>query len=283
MSIPSAREAAYEMLGHCPQEDPVWAMASGRDHLLFYGRIKGVPEAQLNDKVNTLLTRLGFEDADKDKIVKTYSGGMRRKLSVGIALIGQSKLLFLDEPSCAVDAAAKRHLWKVLRRRAPNQTVVMTTHSMEEAEAICDRIAIQVKGQLRCLGTPTHIKAKYGSGYQFEIDSPARTEEEMTAFLHREISPDASLIEHHSDRFLYQLPAIGNGGLSLGTVFSKMQANKDTMNIIDYSISRPSLEQVFLRMAKDQLEDATAEEQPVDRSGTIQPSQGQELQQIIEE
>merc|ERR1719326_597950 len=106
---------------------------------------------------------------DSNKPAGQYSGGMKRKLSVGIALIGQSPLLFLDEPSAAVDAGAKRHLWKVIKLRGPDQTVVLTTHSMEEAEALCDRIAIQVKGQLRCLGTPMHIKHKYGSGYQLEL------------------------------------------------------------------------------------------------------------------
>merc|ERR1712150_67613 len=97
------------------------------------------------------------------------SGGMKRKLSVAIALIGDSSILFLDEPSAAVDAGAKRHLWKVIKLRAPSQTVVITTHSMEEAEALSDRIAIQVKGQLRCLGTPLHIKSRYGSGYHLEL------------------------------------------------------------------------------------------------------------------
>merc|ERR1719230_1786056 len=102
-----------------------------------------------------------------------YSGGMKRKLSVGIALIGHSHMLFLDEPSAAVDAGAKRHLWKVIKMRASNQTVVLTTHSMEEAEALCSRLAIQVKGQLRCLGTAMHLRNKYGSGYQLELFATA--------------------------------------------------------------------------------------------------------------
>merc|ERR1719230_1730151 len=106
-----------------------------------------------------------------------YSGGMKRKLSVGIALIGHSRMLFLDEPSAAVDAGAKRHLWNVIKNRATDQTVVLTTHSMEEAEALCDRLAIQVKGQLRCLGTPMQIRNKYGFGYQLEIYSAAQSRE----------------------------------------------------------------------------------------------------------
>merc|ERR1719203_1481503 len=160
---------AYKLLGVCPQEDPLWETITGRQHLLFYGKVKGVPLEGLAARVDSLLYRLGLEASDADKPVGQYSGGMKRKLSVAIALIGDPPLMFLDEPSAAVDAAAKRHLWKVIKMRLSSQTVVLTTHSMEEAEALCDRIAIQVKGQLRCLGSPNDIKQKYASGYQLEL------------------------------------------------------------------------------------------------------------------
>ena len=77
--------------------------------------------------------------------VETYSGGMKRKLCVAIALVGRPRVLLLDEPSAAVDASGKRHVWKVLRGRSPDQTVLLTTHSMEEADALCDRLAIQAR------------------------------------------------------------------------------------------------------------------------------------------
>jgi len=257
MSSGPGMSAAYEMLGLCPQVDPLWEFISGREHLLFYGRVKGVPEADLGAKVSALLFRLGFEVADSDKAAGQYSGGMKRKLSVGISLIGQSPLLFLDEPSAAVDAGAKRHLWKVIKRRAPTQTVVLTTHSMEEAEALCDRIAIQVKGQLRCLGTPSHIKKKYGSGYQLDIFCSAQgqgvTAHEMTTFLQTKLSPEITLLENHAGHYLYQLPSMGRGSsLSLGKVFSEMQDNMQAMRINEYSLAQPSLEQVFIRFAREQ-------------------------------
>eukprot|EP00913_Durusdinium_trenchii_P024376 g22885.t1 len=197
-------EEAYRNLGVCPQVDPLWEHLTGKEHLMFFGRIKGVPEADLSRTVDALLYRLGLDGADANRKTTEYSGGMKRKLSLAIALIGRSPVLFLDEPSAAVDAGAKRHLWKVIQRRGREQTVVVTTHSMEEAEALCDRIAIQdrvgargekrrkshrwvgelvasvkrskmqVRGQLRCLGSPLHIKAKYGSGYQLELFSNDR-------------------------------------------------------------------------------------------------------------
>merc|ERR1712048_1042130 len=186
--------------------------------------------------------------------------------------IGHSPLMFLDEPSAAVDAGAKRHLWKVIKNRAPDQTVVLTTHSMEEAEALCDRLAIQVKGQLRCLGTPMHIRNKYGFGYQLELFATSQasrgstmtaggpsqaffatsTSTETTAsgsadrimnFVRTSISSEAKLIEHHGDRFLFQLPAL-SGQLSLGRVLTNVTMHKHELGIYDWSIERPTLEQV---------------------------------------
>jgi len=274
---------AYKVLGVCPQVDPLWESLSGRNHLLYYGRLKGVPEATLASTVNLLLQRLGLEVFDADKPAKEYSGGMKRKLSLGIALIGHSPMLFLDEPSAGVDAGAKRHLWKVIKLRGPDQTVVLTTHSLEEAEALCNRMAIQVKGQLRCLGTSMHIKRKYGSGYQLEIltkpgvqeqlasgsdrPAPARAEgnertqasgppEAIMRFVREKISPDAEVLESHADRHLFQMPPMSAGsGLSLGHMFTELQQNIRALNIADYTITQPSLEQVFLRFAREQADE----------------------------
>merc|ERR1712088_489239 len=120
-----------------------------------------------------------------------------------------------------------------MRRR--DQTVLLTTHSMEEAEAMSNRIAIQVRGQLRCLGSPLHIKMKYGSGYQVEL------------FVEGAASVDLA------GRFLFQLPPEGDtvhsAGLTLGKIFQEVQQNVQTLGIMDYSIMQPTLEQVFLRFA----------------------------------
>merc|ERR1712139_338568 len=135
----------------------------------------------------------------------TYSGGMKRKLSLGIALIGPSSVLFLDEPSAAVDAGAKRLLWQAIKMRAKSKSVIITTYSMEEAEAVCDRIGIQVLGSIRCLGTPIHLKLRYGSGYQMEIRLKSNPEglkvlgsiEEVTHFVKSSLTQEASLLEAH--------------------------------------------------------------------------------------
>ncbi|CAK8999256.1 unnamed protein product, partial [Durusdinium trenchii] len=260
-------EEAYRNLGVCPQVDPLWEHLTGKEHLMFFGRIKGVPEADLSRTVDALLYRLGLDGADANRKTTEYSGGMKRKLSLAIALIGRSPVLFLDEPSAAVDAGAKRHLWKVIQRRGREQTVVVTTHSMEEAEALCDRIAIQVRGQLRCLGSPLHIKAKYGSGYQLELFSndrrgPDAWEEKAQEFKRfvETIAPGSSLLEQHGGRFLFQLPALSQDSGSLGAIFQEVQKNMAALEVLDYSITQPSLEQVFVRFAREQDEEEQEEE-----------------------
>lgn len=276
------RLAALQSLGNCPQVDPLWPTLTGRQHLLFYGKIKGLPPQLQTQQAASLLKAMGFSDFDADKPTLGYSGGMRRKLSLSIALIGSPPTLLLDEPSAAVDAAAKRHLWRVVRQREQGQTVILTTHSMEEAEALSDRLAIQVKGRLRCVGTPDHIKNTHGAGYQLEVlvsrsataESAAQTGSyqrqgsftsmsggpapEVLKFI-SDLCSNAKLLEHHEGRYLFQLPvlkAVGacKGEVSLAALFSWMQAGYEAIGMQDYSISRPSLEQVFIRFSKEQQE-----------------------------
>merc|ERR1712007_175608 len=151
---------------------------------------------------------------------------------------------------------------------------------MEEAEALCDRIAIQVKGQLRCLGSPNHIKQKYGNGYQLEVfcskDTPlplpsiesqmsqrstqSRTSipppdrtERISHFIESNISSSAKLLESHADRYLFQLPPLSRDNpVTLGKIFMVLQVHMAEIGITDYSLTQPSLEQVFLRFAREQ-------------------------------
>jgi len=264
ISQPDGREAAFKQLGVCPQVDPLWAKLSGREHLKFYGRIKGVPEIDLAREVSNLLSRLGFEQADADKCVEIYSGGMKRKLSLGIALIGNSPLLFLDEPSVAVDAGAKRHLWQVIKKRARNQTVVLTTHSMEEAEALCNRVAIQIRGQLRCIGTPRHLKMRYACGYKLEIypsvqyllSSSQQCDHArlLLDFLHTNLSSQISVADQQPGRCIFLMGSPSESGFTLGKLFASLQRYKQKLGIADYSLLQPSLEQVFLSFAREQEE-----------------------------
>lgn len=137
---------------------------------LFYD-LKGLEAEKKEEAIDSKINELNLQKY-RDKISGTLSGGNKRKLSTALAMLGNPNVVFLDEPSTGMDPKARRYMWKVIGRVASdrkNVTVVLTTHSMEEAEALSSRLAIMVKGNFRCIGTPQHIKKKYGEGLQIEV------------------------------------------------------------------------------------------------------------------
>jgi len=159
------------MLGICGQTDIIWESLTGREHLVLACSLRRIPVAEHEHVVCTLLDDLGFKKW-ADKPVKVYSGGTRRKLCVAIALVGGTSMVLLDEPSTGVDPVSKRLMWDLLRKERQRRTLVLTTHSMTEAEALSSRIAIMGKGELRCIGSPQHIKSKYGRGVYLQVQAP---------------------------------------------------------------------------------------------------------------
>ncbi|EER00801.1 conserved hypothetical protein [Perkinsus marinus ATCC 50983] len=159
-------------IGYCPQDSPLLEGLTTEEHLILYGRIRGVLPAVLEDHVSELLEILQLERYS-DKMATRLSGGNQRKLCVGIALVGQPSLLFLDEPTTGVDPDARRRIWDVIHKiahgRAKSSAVVLTTHSMEEADALCETMVIQVDGQFRCIGSSQQIKTDYGQGFKLWI------------------------------------------------------------------------------------------------------------------
>lgn len=149
-----------------------------REQLELYYDMKGLPmnirERLIDDKINELNLK------KYEKILSgTLSGGNKRKLSVACAMIGDPSILFLDEPSTGMDPQARRFMWRVISSIATEKkqsTIILTTHSMEEAEALSTRLGIMVQGNFKCIGTPQHIKSKFGEGYELEvkIHAPSR-------------------------------------------------------------------------------------------------------------
>ena len=122
----------------------------------------------------------------ENKLSGTLSGGNKRKLSVAMAMIGNPKIIFLDQPSTGMDPKARRFMWKVISRIATEKkqsTIILTTHSMEEAEALSTRLSIMVKGNFKCIGTPQHIKSKYGDGFEIEIRLHSIIKEEINKII----------------------------------------------------------------------------------------------------
>ena len=158
----------FSGLGYCPQFDGLIDSLTGRDHLLMYARLKGIPEDYIVDLVDRCIDSLHLQE-HADKQCHKYSGGNKRKLALAISLIGAPKTILLDEPSTGVDPVARRAMWNIIAGAKRDRSIILTTHSLEEADALCDSIGIMVNGELKCLGSAQHLKSKYGQGYFMEL------------------------------------------------------------------------------------------------------------------
>lgn len=158
-SILKAARAVKQKTNLSPQETAVAPNLSVRENLRLMARIYGLQAGESAQKVEELIERLGLGDY-ADERAKRLSGGMQRRLSIGMALISDPQILFLDEPTLGLDVRARRKLWGSLLELKGSVTIVLTTHYMEEAEALADRIAIIDRGRLQALGTVEELKAE---------------------------------------------------------------------------------------------------------------------------
>uniref|UniRef100_A0A9L0IJF8 ABC transporter domain-containing protein n=1 Tax=Equus asinus TaxID=9793 RepID=A0A9L0IJF8_EQUAS len=154
-------------IGYCPQSDPMLNHMTGRELLIMYARLRGVPEPDIYKYVETFLHSMHLE-TQADKFVNIYSRGNKRKLNTAIALMGNSSVVFLDEPSTGMDPVARHLLWDAVTWMCKSgKAIIITSHSMEECEALCTRLAIMVKGRFKCLGSrQQHLKNKFGNVYR---------------------------------------------------------------------------------------------------------------------
>ncbi|KAJ3095341.1 hypothetical protein HDU97_007031, partial [Phlyctochytrium planicorne] len=160
-------DSLWRLIGITPQFDTVWNEMTVEEHLRFYCRLRGVGKAMLTATVRRIAEDIELDGDAFKSLAKDLSGGMRRRLSIGIALTANPKILVLDEPTTGLDAEAKRQVWKIIdgiRRSGGDRCVIITTHSMEEADALCTRIGIVCDGNLKVLGSQLHLKKKHGNG-----------------------------------------------------------------------------------------------------------------------
>nr|CAB3446090.1 unnamed protein product [Digitaria exilis] len=248
MDIRSDMGKIYTGIGVCPQFDLLWETLTGREHLLFYGRLKNLRCAALDRAVEQSLKNVRlFDGGVADKRVEEYSGGMKRRLSVAISLIGDPKVVYMDEPSSGLDPASRRALWNAVMSAKQNTAIILTTHSMEEAEALCDRIGIMVNGSLQCIGNSKELKAKYGGTYVLTVTTAA-AEEEVVEQLVRSLCPAANRVYGISGTQKFEMP---KQGLRISQVFHAMQHAKTWLNISAWGLSDATLEDAFIKVASE--------------------------------
>ncbi|XP_027128169.1 retinal-specific ATP-binding cassette transporter [Larimichthys crocea] len=242
----------HQNMGYCPQFDAIDELLTGREHLYLYARLRGVPESEIPRVAEWGIRKLGLTEY-AGCCAGTYSGGNKRKLSTAIAMIGCPALVLLDEPTTGMDPHSRRFLWNAIMSVIQDgRAVVLTSHSMEECEALCTRLAIMVNGTFKCLGTIQHLKYKFGDGYVVTMKIKAAKPglspdlEPVESFMESSF-PSCIQRERHYNTLQYEIASS-----SLARIFQLVVANKERLSIEDYSVSQTTLDQVFVNFAKQQ-------------------------------
>ncbi|KAH9509936.1 ATP-binding cassette sub- A member 3 [Bulinus truncatus] len=240
--------AVRKSLGMCPQHDILFDNLTCKEHLWFFSKMKGYQSENLLEEIKNMLKEIGLEHK-RNVVIRKISGGEKRSLSVGIALMGDSKVVFLDEPSSGMDPSTRRHTWDVLQRNRPGRTMLLSTHYMDEADALGDRIAIMAEGRVQCFGTPMFLKKLYGTGYHLVIiKEPNCKIEHLTTFI-QEYVPDSVIESIVNMEITYLLPETDTS--TFPELFRDLNANKKFLNIISFGTSATTMEEVFLKSEEE--------------------------------
>ncbi|XP_009696182.1 PREDICTED: ATP-binding cassette sub-family A member 9-like [Cariama cristata] len=253
-------EGIQAMVGICPQFNLHFEALTVKENLRTFAHIKGIERKEVEQEVQKVLTMLDLTDL-QDVHANTLSGGQKRKLSLGIAILGNPQVLLLDEPTAGLDPCSRHHVWSLLKERQAGRVTLFTTQSMEEADAHADRKAFLSNGTLQCVGSSLYLKRKWGIGYRLRLRINDLCDPELTSSLIRQYIPDATLKGQKEGELCYMLPLENTD--SFPDLFSHLESSL-LQGVVNYEVSRTTLEDVFLKLegeeAIDQEEDGDLEE-----------------------
>jgi ABC-2 type transport system ATP-binding protein len=245
------------LIGVALQEAALDPLLTGRDHLRLQATLQNVPRGERHSRADELLTRVGLAEA-ADRKVAGYSGGMKRRLDLALALVHGPRILFLDEPTTGLDPQSRTALWEEVARlrREDGVTVFLTTQYLEEADVLADRVGIIDQGRLVAEGTPAALKAEIGRPSLHAIPRTDGDRDSIAAFLSRFGEPLASTRD---------VAVRLRSGLGLTDVVRAVDA--DGVDIADLELRAPTLDDVFLAKTGRTLEGAAEEAAVGERGG----------------
>jgi ABC-type multidrug transport system ATPase subunit len=277
LSLRRDADAFRRAVGYCPQRDALFESLSAREHLLFYGALRGLSSEESADAVARVCDAVGLRGALVTRPAREYSGGNKRALAVAIALMGDPACVLLDEPSTGMDPRAKRKLWRALDAASKLSGVafVLTSHSMEEAEAVCGRAGLVEAGTLRHVGDVESWRAALGTGHALEMrlrDASPKRRQAVAEFVRETFRvPTKTKTETSSrggvldgvDLFDAESVVVFSDDARLGRlmkcrvplcvplsfVFRQVELNRDALGVEEYQVGAATLEETFLRFA----------------------------------
>jgi ABC-2 type transport system ATP-binding protein len=231
--------AVRRAIGYVPQSSGVDRDATGRENLMLQGRVQGMGGRVLEARVDELLELLGLADA-ADRVVRGYSGGMKRRLDVGLGLVHRPQVLFLDEPTTGLDPEARASMWGELERLAEGEslTILLTTHYMEEADELANRLAIVSRGRVVVEGTPEQLKQSLrGEAVEVELADGRAAEAEAVV-----VALEGVLEASIDGRKLRS--RVASGARAIPFILSALDA--EGIGVESVTTHRPSLDDVYL-------------------------------------
>ncbi|OMH81975.1 ABC transporter A family member 9 [Zancudomyces culisetae] len=251
-NVTTETKQVYRHIGICPQHDILWDDLTIAEHLYFYARLKGIPAREERQVVEKIIKDVDLY-SKRNALSKNLSGGQKRRLSIAISFVGNPSVVFLDEPTTGLDPEVRRTVWNVINRNKVGRTIVITTHSMEEAEVLCTKIGIMAHGTMRCFGTQLRLKQLYGSGFLLMASADEAKMPDVVSYISSLLPPDATLVDSFSNTVSWEFKP--EPGL-IPRLFSEISQNKAAYSINDWGISQTSLDEVFLRIIGENDADA---------------------------
>ena len=251
---------ATQNLGYCPQNDYLPSYMTVQETLNLFAKLRGIRSRKMiNLNVETIISLFKLNEFS-NVLVDNLSGGNKRKVNTAIAFLGKPTLVTLDEPTTGMDPASRRYIWTIINRaRELGTTILLTSHSMEECEALCTRIGIMVKGQFQCIGNIQHLKSKYGKGFSLIVkcksgeglDSKTKRVDEFL----KENFPSIRIKQQKENTLFYEIKLNetlkSSNENSLSNYFKIIESNKNYLDIEAYSISQTTLEDLFLSVVQN--------------------------------
>jgi ATP-binding cassette, subfamily A (ABC1), member 3 len=234
------------LIGFCPQHNSFIPYLTCSEHLLFFGQLRGLSVLEARKQAKQIFDEINLTEK-ADMPAHTLSGGMQRRLSLANAIIGETKLLVLDEPSSGLDPESRRELWDVLLRLKKTNSILVTTHYMEEADVLGDKIAIMENGEVIAYGTSLFLKREYGNGYTLKLLKGDKTTFPSGRVLDliRDTIPGAKVKESVDSLMCVVLPY--EDQRDYVRVLEQLEARQHELGIESIGITNTTLEEVFLK------------------------------------
>ncbi|KAH3769106.1 hypothetical protein DPMN_170353 [Dreissena polymorpha] len=241
-------ETLRSMTGVCPQHNILFDQFTCYEHLRLFAGLKGgnISEAEIDEALAVVDLK-----EQRDVLSTKLSGGQKRKLSVAIAIIGDPKIIFLDEPTAGMDPFSRRSLWEVLKNKKKGRIILLTTHFMDEADILSDRKAIINKGSLRCCGSSFYLKNKFGIGYHLNMVVEPDCDTDKVSYMVQEVVEGSEVNRVHGRELDITLPQAGVN--KFAELFSKLEhpATAKELGVKNFGVSMTTLEEVFLKLEED--------------------------------